>query len=432
MSGLDNLTEDYATRPVPYAATYSGWRVGFVIGGIGIALPALVSGAEVGLALGFVESLWAFIVSGVLVAALALMTGWVGMRSRLSTYMILRFSFGDIGARAVSATFALAQFGWFGVNASFFGAAAEAVGRDALGLELSSSAYIAAGGALMTAATVFGYKALDKLGLVFFPIIVATLAAMTARSFTGFSFAEMASLPGTGDLSFGQAITVLAGGIIVGVLLVPDLTRYARGPRDLVIAVAIALAVIEPLVHVAASGPALRFGETEPLALLTALGFSAYALFFLIFASVTTNAVNLYGSGLSLAAIYSRAPEYAYVILAGVVGALLAILGIADSFIDFLIWQSVVFSSVMGVYVVDFFLIRRGDYDLAAIASLPAISWPAFLAWGLGAGLAAASFTGRVTLTGIANLDGVITAALVYFVAARLGAGRRSMLEGAP
>ncbi|MEM6627055.1 MAG: cytosine permease [Pseudomonadota bacterium] len=419
MADLKNLTEDYATRPVPQEKTYSGVRVGFVLGGIGVALPALLSGSEVGVALGYEQSMWAFIVAAILVTGLAILSGWVGMRSRLSTYMILKFSFGREGARVVNLTFALAQFGWFGVNAYFFGAAAESVGQMTLGLSLPSQTYILFGGVLMTAATVFGFKALDKLALFVFPLMIATLAFMTAKTFVGASLDDILAIPGTGELSFGQAITVLAGGIIVGVLLVPDLTRYARGPKDVVIAMLIALAFIEPLVHVAASGPALRFGEIDPLALMLALGLGVLAFIFLILASVTTNAINLYGSGLSLASVFPRVPEYWFVIAAGVIGTCLAALNISELFMDFLIWQSVIFSSVLGVYVVDFFLVSKGDYSLAALERAPAISWAAFAAWGLGAITSALTFTGQFNLTGMSNLDGVIVAALLYFALKR-------------
>ncbi|MEM8920877.1 MAG: hypothetical protein AAGB25_05880, partial [Pseudomonadota bacterium] len=80
MADLKNLTEDYATRPVPQEKTYSGVRVGFVLGGIGVALPALLSGSEVGVALGYEQSMWAFIVAAILVTGLAILSGWVGMR----------------------------------------------------------------------------------------------------------------------------------------------------------------------------------------------------------------------------------------------------------------------------------------------------------------------------------------------------------------
>ncbi|MEO0881663.1 MAG: cytosine permease [Pseudomonadota bacterium] len=414
MANTVSLVEDYATTPVPEQATYSGWRIGFVLGGIGVALPALLSGAEVGLALGYQQSTLAFIVAGLLVTALAFVTGWVGMRSRLSTYMILQFSFGRVGARAVNLTFALAQFGWFGVNAYFFGTAAESVGDTALGISLPSWTYILVGGVLMTIATIFGFKALDKLAWFAFPLMLTVLAVMIAKTFGTTDYSALAALPATGDITFGQAITVLAGGIIVGVLLVPDLTRYARAPRDVAIAVLIALAIIEPLVHVAASGPALIFQELDPLALMLAMGLGSLAFIFLVFASVSTNAVNLYGAGLSLTSIFPRVPEWMFVVVAGTVGTGLAVLEISELFLDFLIWQSVIFSSVLGIYVVDFFVVKGAHYDLADLERAPPISWQAFVAWGVGALVAAATFTELFSITTMSNLDGVIVAALLY------------------
>ena len=424
MPAFDSLVEDYATTPVPEDATYNGWRIGFVLGGIGVALPAFFSGAEIGAALGYVDSTIAFFAAGVVLTVLAFITGWIGMKSRLSTYMILRFSFGPIGARFVSATFALAQFGWFGVNAYFFGAAAESIGRSAVGLDLPSWVYVVGGGLAMTGATIFGFKALDKIALFVFPLMVATLGVMVARTFGEADFATLAAIPGAGEMSLGQAITVLAGGIIVGILLVPDLTRYARRPRDVAIAVLIALAVIEPLVHLAASGPALLYGELEPMAIMLALGFGAYALVFLIVASVSTNAVNLYGSGLSLASIFPRVPEWRFVILAGVVGTSLAILEVSALFLNFLIWQSVIFSSVLGIYVVDFFFVRKGDYRMSVLDDAPPVYWSAFAAWLAGAGVAAATYKGLFTITTMSNVDGILVSGVLYFLFKQLGFGR--------
>jgi len=419
MPAPESLFEDYATEPVPPHATYSGWRIGFVLGGIGVALPALLSGAEIGLALGYRDSMLAFVIAGLLVTGLAFITGWVGMRSRLSTYMILQFSFGRLGARAVNLTFALAQFGWFGVNAYFFGAAAESVGGNTLGLEIPSWAYTVMGGILMTAATIFGFKALDKLAWFAFPLMLTVLAFMVARTFGEINIEALSLLPAAGDLTLGQAITVLAGGIIVGVLLVPDLTRYARGPRDVAIAVLIALAIIEPLVHIAAAGPALIFQELDPLTLMLSLGLGSLAFLFLIVASVTTNAVNLYGSGLSLASVFPRIPEWMFVVVAGIFGTAFAVLEISEVFLNFLIWQSIIFSSVLGIYVVDFFLIRRGDYGLEHLETGPSVSWSAFAAWAAGAATAAATYMGVLSLTTMSNLDGIIVSAVIYLVLAR-------------
>ncbi|MEM9388155.1 MAG: cytosine permease [Pseudomonadota bacterium] len=429
MSRLESLVEDYATEPVPEAKTYGGVRIGLILGGIGVALPALFSGAEVGIALGFEASLAAFLAAALLVSALAMVSGWVGMRSRLSTYMILRFSFGVQGARWVNLTFAIAQFGWFGVNAYFFGAAAEQIGGQVLGESLPSAAYVMVGGLFMTGATIFGFKALDKLALIAFPLMLTMLVLMASRTFEATSWTALTALAPTEQMSFGQAVTTLSGGIIVGVLLVPDLTRYARGPRDVVIAIVIALTLIETLVHAVAAGPALYLGEIEPLAIMLALGFGAFALVFLVVASLTTNAVNLYGAGLSLASIFPRTGEWVFVVTSGAIGTAIALTDVSAVFIDFLVWQSVIFSSVLGVYVVDFFFLRGGDYRLEQLHGCEsALNWAAFLAWGVGAIAAALAYLEKIQLTGIANLDGVIVAALLYAAlgAVKARAGRRA------
>ncbi|GAB4539187.1 MAG: cytosine permease [Parvularculaceae bacterium] len=424
MSKFESLVEDYATEPVPQDKTYGGLRIGFVVGGIGIALPSLLSGAQVGLSLGLERSIYAFVVAGLLVTGMAAVSGWVGMRSRLSTYMIIQFSFGRGGAKLVNLAFAVTQIGWFAVNAYLFGTAAESVGENAMGLGLSSAAYVILGGALMTGATIFGFKALDKMALFAVPVLFVVLALMISLTFGQAPYAELASIAPQGGMTMTRAITALAGGIIVGVVLLPDLTRYARGPKDVIIAVLIALGVVEPLIHTAGAAPALLTGETEPLLLMQALGFGAAALFVLIFTSFTTNAVNLYGAGLALSAVYPRVPEWRYVAIVGVVGSALALFNVHDYFISFLYAQSMIFSAVVGIYVVDFFFIRRSNYDLEELARAPAVSWPAFAAWASGVAVAFFAERGDITLTTAPNFDGALAGAIVYGLLAHFARAR--------
>ena len=48
-------------------------------------------------------------------------TGSIGARTRLSSYMLVRIAFGDRGASLVNLAFALSLLGWFGVNIDLFG-----------------------------------------------------------------------------------------------------------------------------------------------------------------------------------------------------------------------------------------------------------------------------------------------------------------------
>lgn len=413
---IEQLLEDYATQPVPADKTFSGVRIGLVLGGIGIALPALLIGAQVGSALGAADSLRAVLIAAVIVTSLATITGIIGARTRLSTYMIIQFSFGRIGSKLVNFMFALSQIGWFAVNAFIFGEAAETIGRRSLGLSFAPYFYIVGGGILMTVSTIFGFKALDKLALFAVPLLFATLILMIGETFQLLSLEELLKIPGSGELSLSTAVTALAGGIMVGVVLIPDLTRYARSSWHAVVAVLIGLGSIEPLVYMTGALPALATGEAQVLDLMLALGLGAWALGILVFTSWTTNAVNLYGAGLAMTATLPMAKEWWLIAGAGTLGTLLALLNISEWFIDFLIYQSITFAPVVGIYVSNYYLVHGGSYSLERLDTLPGVGWQAFAAWVLGS---AASFTteqGLWTLTGLPSLDGAFTGAAVYVI----------------
>lgn len=410
---FSQLTEDYATEPVPYGKTVSGLRIGLVLAGIGIALPALLTGSEIGGALGLTQGLIAFFIAGAFVTALGLVTGLVGSGTRLSTYMIIQFSFGRHGSKAVNIAFALSQFGWFGVNVYLFGAAAQSAGEPFFP-GLGANFYIVLGGILMTVSTIFGFKALDKLALFAVPLLMVTLVVMITQTLGTEPLGDILARTGSGDMTLSKAISVLAGGIMVGVVLLPDLTRYSRSSRDTLIAVLISLALVEPLVHTAAAIPSIAFAQTDVLAILLAVGFGGYALFVLIFTSWTTNAVNLYGSGLALTAVFPRFEEWRIIALSGVVGTAIAFFDVPELFIGFLYYQALIFTPVVGIYVTDYFIVRKRRYDLATLEATPAIGWPAVAAWVVGTGLAYLAGEDYVSLTTIPALDAAIASAVVY------------------
>ena len=420
---FEQLVEDYATRPVPADRTVSGVRVGLVLGGIGIALPALLIGAQIGAGLGAADSLRAVLIAAALITALASITGVIGARTRLSTYMIIQFSFGRLGSKLVNFAFALSQIGWFAVNAFIFGEAAETIGRRSLGLGLAPQFYVIAGGILMTLSTIFGFKALDKLALFAVPLLFVTLILMIGRSLDLMSLRELADVSGSGEIDVSTAVTALAGGIMVGVVLIPDLTRYARSSLHAVVAVLIGEALVLPLVYTTGALSALATGEAQVLEIMLALGFGAWALLVLIFTSWTTNAVNLYGAGLSLSATLGKAKEWSLIAVGGALGTLLALLNISAWFIDFLVYLSITFAPVVGIYVSNYFLVNAGSYSLDKLSLQPEIGWQAFVAWAAGSATSFATGRGDWDLTGLPSLDGAIVAAGAY-VALTMGLAR--------
>lgn len=415
MSQLDNILDDNATKAVPGEQTISGARIALIIIGVAITVPAFMIGTELAGALGLSNALGAFAVGAVIVAVVGALNGAVAAKSRLSTAMILQFSFGRVGSKAVNALFALALFGWFGVTTALFGRTVEAAALSAnLGAIPAVWAAIA-GGVVMTATTIFGFKALDRLSLLAVPLLVVFLfyagwIAWTRQPWPGLETAS--------DLTFGLAVSAIAGGYMVGVTLMPDLCRYAANAREAGIAAGLGLLIGYSAVLALA---ALAVGNADFLTNMVSLGLGAAALWVIVFATWTTNASNLYSNGLMLAAMTPASwPKWTLTAGAGLIGTLVALSPTIDRFAPFLITLGVALPPVSGIYIADFFFVRALKYETADIERLPAVNWRAFAAWAGGAGVAVLTAANKLTLTTIPALDSIIVAfglyALLYSV----------------
>ena len=56
MSALDELLEDHSRDAVPQEKTVSGLRIGMILTGITITVPAFLVGIELGQGMGFLQS----------------------------------------------------------------------------------------------------------------------------------------------------------------------------------------------------------------------------------------------------------------------------------------------------------------------------------------------------------------------------------------
>lgn len=422
MSKLSSLVEDFSTKPVPGAQTVSATRVALIIIGISIALPGFVAGAQLGTALGFERAVLAFCAGGLILSVIASLTALVGAQTRLSTYMIVQFAFGTGGARLVNAIFAGTMIGWFGVNAALFGDAMVATVSQMYGKPGAWPLYVAGGSVLMVLTTVFGFKSLDRLSQMAVPLLLVILVAIMGFALSHPESATLfAARPHT--MSVGLGISAVAGGSMVGAACMPDMTRYISSRRGAVGSMFVSYGLAAPIILLSAAIPSLVTGEIDFMKILLGLGLGLPALFVLVFATWTSNAANVYGAGLSLAATFRNVRSWQLTLIAGALGTGVALSGIIELFMPFLIGLGVLMTPVAAIYVADFFLVAHGNYDVASLEHGPSIRWPGFAAWAIGscAGLLTASQHGVLTM--IPALDALLLAGVAYYGLMRWRAG---------
>ncbi len=419
----DHSLEDFARQQVPQEKTVSGLRIALIVVGIMITLPAFLTSAQVGQALGLIRGATAIGAGSVILASFGCLIAVVGARSRLSTYMIIQFPFGRTGAKVVSIVIGITLLGWFGVNGFLFGQAVQSSLSDLFAIDSGMQVPVAFGSILVIATTVYGFRALDRLAVVSVPILLTALIAIVYFATRNTSMDEFLSTEGTG-MTMGIAISAVVGAFMVGLTLLPDLCRYAHDSRHGVIASCLSFAVGYPLVLIVSAIPALATGESDFMLIMMGLGMGVSAMLILVFATWTTNISNLYSTSLLLATVFTRIDRWKLTIGAGIIGTVFAGMGILDHFVSFLLFLGIAIPPIAGIYVADFFFVRGQDYDTASLRSEPPVSYPAFIAWVGASAVAQATASEVFTMTSIPSCDTILVSFGLYlFLRKGLGIG---------
>ncbi len=421
MSGDANSRE-----PVPKSEAVSGFQIGIVIVGISITLPLMYSAGELAQGIGLSKAMITVFCGALILSVMSVPAAIVGVRTRLSSYMIVEHTFGYMGAKFVNFWLGLFLLGWYALTAELFGRTLFLAAGELTTFGVAEPVYTVLSSVLVIATTIYGFKAIDRLALIAVPFLLLALASVVYISLRQSTFADLLVVEGEG-MDMPTAISAVVGAAVVGVVLTPDLTRYARNTWDCVVASLLGQGGGIILVYVFGMIPVLVWNELEPMAYMFLVGFGGLALAVLVFATWTTNVINLYSTALSARASIPIGNYKLVVIITGIAGTGAALIGLADHLIDFFIVLGLLVPPIAGVYLSDFFIYKRTDYSAEHLEARPAVVINAVIA-GIGSGLLAVwMYYAGMSLTSIAPLDSLVISIISYLLleTIRLTFGRR-------
>ena len=414
MNGDRENASDYTRSRVPDHATIGGFRIAVVVFGIGVTLPIFYVGSEISLALGLRNATWALFGGCAIVGLMMIVTSIIGARTRLSTYMIIQFSFGRSLVRyLVNPLLAMTYVGYFAATGDIFGGTIREALGEFYGIAAPRPLCAFVGCVAMSLTAMYGFRLIERFSSLAVPLLALFMLYVVYLVLQRASLQDLWAAQGSGGMPLGLAISTVVGANILMAVSGPDLTRYARTGLEGVKSVS-GLAAGYPLIMLASGIPALAFAESDIMKIMVLLGIALPALFILVFSTWTTNTVNLYSAVLTLAASFRRFSGKQLAMTAGALGTLGAALGIMDVFLPFVLILGIAVTPIAGVYIADFFLLSRGAYSLERLSARPRIGYPALLAWLAGTAIAAAANQNLLTLTTVPAADGMITAFLLH------------------
>ncbi len=420
---------DYEREPVPDGLGRTWLEMGLVWVGIGMCLAALMLGGVVGNGLNLKLAAGAIVLGALVLTVINALCSVVGADTRLSTAMIGRFAFGDAGVYVVAFILALGCYGWFAVQLGLFGETAVAGINLITGTTISTKIFIVIGGLLMLATAIYGYRGIAILSKIAVPVLTILLLVSLIKILGNHPWSNLVAEPPPGkQMPFGVAASIIAGSFMVGAVIGPDITRYARNRKHAIGASIFGFLIGFTLMVYLGSILAHAVGEWDAVKMMIGLGWGLIAIFVLILAQWTTNDNNLYSAALNFSVMFRAWPKWKLTLIAGILGIIIAVLGIYGRFIGWLMVLSATIPPIGGVYVADYFLFHRKMYKFENLSKIPKWRPLMFAAWA-GGSLTAFCTTqppngfGLFRLTTVSALDAIVVAIVLQAILTGLHRG---------
>lgn len=417
---LDSQNE-YSAKPIADEQLLPWPRVAAVSAMVAFSLPTFISGLEVYQGLSVPDTLIAILIGSLLLTLIGATMGAIGARTRMSSYLLARIAFGDKGAGVVNIAFALSLIGWFGVNIDLFAGSVSRLIEDSFALTLPHWIIEITAGICMVTTTIFGFKAINIIASFMVPVLAVVTGVMYWAASNELDFVQYWNMQKAVSLTLSDGVGAIVGGIIIGAIILPDITRFSKNWRGGAYTAFWSYMVVELIVLVVAGFAAAAVGETEILSLMLSLGLGFAAFIIVIAGSWVLNSLNLYSTMLSVEATLPRVKGNTYICIFGLIGVIAAFFNILDFFITFLVFLTAIFIPVAGVIIIDYLVIKPESYNSQTLSNNLQFSWPAFVAWLVGSGIAVFDDLAFIpSLTSITALDAVIITGLLYGLLAKL------------
>ena len=398
-------------------------RVAAVGAMVAFSLPTFVTGLEVGAGLSPMNTVWALLWGSIIIVIIGAVMGVIGAKTRMSSYLLVRIAFGDKGASLVNIAFAISLLGWFGVNINLFMDAVAGLGRDVWGVDLPPVGLAIFASFCMTLTTLIGFKAINILASLLVPVLAVVTVLLAKFALSTQTISEVFAVEKAETLAVGEGISAIVGAIIIGAIIIPDITRFVKHWSGAIYTAVIAYIVVQMAVMGAAALAGATSGKEDVLEIMLDLNLGIGAFIIVIAGSWVLNSLNLYSAVLGMKATFPKLKTVFLTIALGVIGVVAALLNILDSFITFLFYLSVIFIPVAGILIIDALLIKPTSYRIETLENNRSLNWKAFVAWAVGAVITVlvaflASRGITLTITKIPAIDAVALSAILYITLA--------------
>jgi NCS1 nucleoside transporter family len=340
------------------------WDMFVMLAAINICLSGFMLGGIVVPSLSLWAACGAYLIGNVILAILMALMGYIGVDCGVSGSVASRFSLGyPMGTWFSSLCILISLTGWFAVHAELSGLVIDNTVKSLTGFS-SPTLFIVLVGTSNAITAIIGFECIKWMSRLSVPFLLALCVWILVVIGKQYDLGSLLQYVPTRDISFTGAIDLVVGGLILGVFIASDITRYIRSRTDSWFGAILGILPAASFLAILGSISSLATGDWNPVNAVIALGMGLPALAIIFFATWTTNDSNLYSAGLALTNVFPKLTRWQNTLILSTAGTILAALRITNHFQAFLELLAYAFSPLVGIVMCDYFLIRRGQVEL--------------------------------------------------------------------
>jgi cytosine permease len=408
-------TEDYPLSPVPEAARRSIISLAPILAGFTLYSGTLFAGGLVGPSFRFWPDLVTLILVGNLILGVyAALLGFIAGKTGLTTVLMARFSFGNVGSRWVDFILGFTQIGWYAWGSALM---AQLLNSLAGVPESWNWLIILFFTYAFCSTAYFGYKAMDWLSRVAVPamILLMVLSLSVAAGEVG-GFAGLQALEIADPLPLGAAITIIVGTFVSGGTQATNWSRFAKSGKVGFIATLIAFFLGNGFLIFSGAFCAKVYGEPDIVKVMAAQGLLVWGLVLFFLNMWTTQDNTIYAFSIAGSNMF-RTSKRTLLVLGGATFALvLAWGGIYEMLVQYLILLGTFIPPIGGIIMADYW-IHRGGHFPTLDEPQPAFNWAGILAY---VAASAIAYFSNQAGWGIVPINGILSALVIYVVLTKL------------
>ena len=404
-----------------------------------ICVPALMIGGMLGSGLSLGACVLAILIGYALICVFMSFMGALGCDTGLPTAVMASCALGEKGAKYIISTIlAISCIGWFGIQAAVCGASFSSMLGSMTGLQIPVWLSSVVWGIIMLATACFRFAGLKWLNKIAVPLLLIVLVYTTIYTLANGGVTALSGYTPSAPMSFVSGVSATVGSFVVAAAISGDYCRFAKTRRDVVKSSILGVLPAGLVMLLVGAVLSICTGSYDISVVLASSGLPLIGLIALILATWTTNVSNAYSGGLSLSVLLGQNEDKSRLTtaIAGIIGTILAAVGILNSIQGFLSLLSAIVPALIGTLIADYWIIGKGDparFEIRRGVYAPGLI--SFLAGALVACITGGTF-GSIAFLAFLNapffigpVNGIVVAMIVYIILAKAVGSRTARAD---